>query len=70
MDDTVKNPDEISRLLQLPILGTIIRHEVNNGSLATRDQPRSPTAEAFRSLRTNIQYSSVDYPTFVSPKVA
>ena len=70
MDDTVKNPDEISRLLQLPILGTIIRHEGNNGSLATRDQPRSPTAEAFRSLRTNIQYSSVDYPTFVSPKVA
>lgn len=24
--------------------------------------PRSPTAEAFRSLRTNIQYASVDYP--------
>lgn len=62
LDDTVKNPDEITRLLQLPILGTIIRHDVNNGSLTTRDQPRSPAAEAFRSLRTNIQYTSVDYP--------
>lgn len=62
LDDTLKSPDDVSRHLQLPILGTIIRHDANNGSLVARDEPRSPSAEAFRSLRTNIQYASVDYP--------
>ncbi|MEA3351047.1 MAG: polysaccharide biosynthesis tyrosine autokinase, partial [Chloroflexota bacterium] len=61
LDDTIKNPDEVTRHLGLPILGTILRHEDNDDPIVV-DSPRSPTAEAFRSLRTNIQYASVDYP--------
>ena len=62
LDDTLKNPDDVSRHLGLPILGTILKHEVENGNPVTAEEPRSPTSEAYRALRTNIQYASVDYP--------
>ena len=61
LDDTIKSPEDVNRHLGLPILGTIMRHEQNDSPITT-ESPRSPTAEAFRSLRTNIQYASVDYP--------
>ena len=62
LDDTLKNPDDIGRQLGLPILGTILKHEVQNGNPVTIDEPRSPTSEAYRALRTNIRYASVDTP--------
>jgi capsular exopolysaccharide synthesis family protein len=61
LDDTIKSPEEISRHLGLPVLGAILKHD-HDGDLISSGAPRSPTAEAFRSLRTNIQYASVDYP--------
>lgn len=61
LDDTVRGPEEISRHLQLPVLGVI--YEVDkDDELITITHPRSPISEAFRALRTNIQYSSVDFP--------
>ena len=62
LDDTVKNPDEIHRKFNLPILGMIARHEQINEKPIVLTEPRSPTAEAFRSLRTNITFASVDAP--------
>ncbi len=62
LDDTIRGPDDITRTIKLPVLGLILRHEVQNGKLVTIDQPRSPVAESFRSLRTNLQYASVDFP--------
>lgn len=63
LDDTVKSPDEISRQLRLPIMGAISHYaEPEDGQLITRAQPRSPVAESFRALRTNVQYASVDRP--------
>jgi capsular exopolysaccharide synthesis family protein len=62
LDDTIKSPDDVTRHLNLPILGTILRYENKNDNLITLDEPRSPIAESFRSLRTNIQYTSVDFP--------
>jgi polysaccharide biosynthesis transport protein len=63
LDDTVKSPDEINRVLKLPIMGTIARYEEpSDGRLITRAQPRSPITESFRALRTNVQYASVDRP--------
>jgi len=60
LDDTVKTPDEINRQLGLPVMGTIGRfEEPEDGQLITRAQPRSPVAESFRALRTNVQYASV-----------
>jgi non-specific protein-tyrosine kinase len=62
MDDTIHGTDDVTQHLHLPILGVIFRHESGNGNLITIEQPRSPIAEAFRSLRTNLQFASVDTP--------
>ncbi len=62
LDDSLKTPDEINRLLGLPVLGVISHHSGGQDSLAILAEPRSPTAEAFRTLRTNVQYASVDRP--------
>ena len=61
LDDTVKGPEDVARHLGLPILGLIIHTEDGNLPVAA-EKPRSPVAEAYRSLRTNIQFASVDYP--------
>jgi non-specific protein-tyrosine kinase len=62
LDDTVRNPQELSRQVELPILGQIITFDASNQRLVSATQPRSPAAEAFRSLRINIKYASVDRP--------
>lgn len=61
LDDTL-SPDAVSRQLGLPVLGVIARHVPPNGKPIVATEPRSPVAEAFRSLRTNIQFASVDRP--------
>jgi non-specific protein-tyrosine kinase len=62
LDDTVKTPADVERAADLPILGTIgrIRGEEYPEKLITLEDPRSPLAEAFRVLRTNVRFSSVD----------
>jgi non-specific protein-tyrosine kinase len=71
LDDTIKNPEEIRRKFNLPILGMIAWHETSEDRPIALAEPRSPTAEAFRSLRTNITYATVDRPLrrlmFTSP---
>ena len=68
LDDTLKTPDDIKDLLDTPVIGFI--GELKNNPKQGEDSlgvfvaknPRSPVAEAFRSLRTNLEYSSVDDP--------
>ena len=62
LDDTLKNPDEIRKKFDLPILGVITRHEMKDEKPISSYKPRSPVAEALRSLRTNITYAAVDTP--------
>jgi polysaccharide biosynthesis transport protein len=62
VDDTIKNPDEIHDLFNLNVLGVISHHEVGDEKPICLAEPRSPVAEAFRTLRTNITFSSVDSP--------
>ena len=61
-DDTIKSPEGIEAATGLSTLGTIRRLKVNNPAdvLVVATEPRSPTAEAYRQLRTNLQYSGVD----------
>ncbi len=63
LDNTIKGPDDVKRHLGLPVLG-MIAHTDDKGkqSLVTISQPRSPVSEAYRALRTNIQFASVDFP--------
>lgn len=61
-DDTIKNPEEIRRKFNLPILGMIPWHTTPDNKPIAQFEPRSPTAEAFRALRTNITFAAVDRP--------
>ena len=62
VDDTLKTPDEVKKILGLPVLGVIFKHAAEDGKPITSTSPRSPVSEAFRTLRTNVQYSGVDEP--------
>lgn len=62
LDDTLRDPEEAQRQLGLPILGMIARVDNSTQTPIAAAEPRSPVSEAFRSLRTNIQYASVDRP--------
>ena len=62
LDDTIKTPDDVKKTLGLPVLGVIAKHDAEDGKPITSTTPRSPVAEAFRSLRTNILYTAVDSP--------
>lgn len=63
LDDTLRTKDEITSLLNLPVLGNFTElPDGENTGVYVVEQPRSPLAEAFRSLRINLDYMNVDKP--------
>ena len=63
MDDSIKFPDEVERVLGLPLMGIIpkiSRKRSDNKSVAldVHSDPRSTIAEAYRSVRTALQFST------------
>jgi len=64
LDDTIKTPEDVTQALGLSALGAIARIEGDTlpEKLITADHPKSPISEAYRVLRTNLQFSSVDKP--------
>ena len=62
LDDSIKFSDEVEKLLAVPLLGVIpkIREKVSLPSLAllAHEDPRSHLAEAYRSVRTSLQFST------------
>ncbi len=60
LDDTVEGREEAERLFDAPVLGEIPRSpEIradSRSNIVMISSPRSATSEAFRALRTNIQY--------------
>jgi len=62
LDDTIKNPEDVRQRFNLPILGVIASHKTVDGQLISIAQPRSPVVESFRSMRTNLTFTSVDKP--------
>jgi non-specific protein-tyrosine kinase len=63
LDDSLRDPEEITRKWGIPMLGMIVNFDSDNGSeLITEIEPRSPVSEAFRSIRTNLQFASVTSP--------
>jgi polysaccharide biosynthesis transport protein len=65
LDNTIKTSDDIEKLMGLSAIGYIADMQSKDvgetGSYVSK-QPRSPIAEAFRSLRTNIEFSAIDKP--------
>lgn len=78
LDNTIKSAEEIEHTFLLPVLGLIPAihagelgkrrragaDEVEQiaSTLVTRFAPRSPISEAYRALRTNIQFLRIDAP--------
>lgn len=65
LDDTLKTPEDVKRWLGIPVLGLIGESkgsvEGKNGLYVSKN-PRSPIAEAYRSLRANLQFLGEDQP--------
>lgn len=64
LDDTVKSPDDVTRITGLSTLGAIARLKDAGAQrqLIAWSHTKAPESEAYRTLRTNIQFSSVDKP--------
>jgi capsular exopolysaccharide synthesis family protein len=64
-DDSIKSTDDLERVSGgVPMLGHIPateRTELRTG-VVSRTAPNSPAAEAYRSLRTSVQFLSLDEP--------
>ena len=57
MDDTLKTPQDVANVLGLPVVGYVVNEsamEKSEGMPYVTSSPRSPMAETFRSLRTNL----------------
>ncbi len=67
LDDTVRTPEAVEELIGLPTLGTVLRMKGDAERseiyrLVTLVYPRSAAAEAYRTLRTNVDFTAVDEP--------
>jgi capsular exopolysaccharide synthesis family protein len=64
LDDTVKTSDQVRDLTGLATLGNVIQLEGASPAerLVARMAPKSLGAEAYRVLRTNLQFSALDKP--------
>ncbi len=63
IDDTLRTPEDVERVLKLPVIGYVGSISPAQGEAAETHvlkHPRSPVSEAFRSLRTNLDYTNVD----------
>lgn len=74
LDDRIKTPQDLYSIVDMAVLGSIARiatHEkqgwgkrkarlTSEETLVSSIQPRHPITEAYRGIRTNLQYSSVD----------
>jgi polysaccharide biosynthesis transport protein len=68
MDDSIKHADEIEGFFGLPLLGWIPHTKMPKGggvggnavALLAHSDPRSAFAEAYRSMRTALQFSTTD----------
>jgi capsular exopolysaccharide synthesis family protein len=66
LDDTIKDPDDALRVLNLSTLGAILRIaniRQPTDHLVTLKHPRSPVSEAYRIVRTNLRFSGIENPS-------
>lgn len=61
-DTRVRTPDELSHLLAWPVLSTVWRVQSSNQKDMINPAGHDSNAEAYRILRTNIGFSSLDKP--------
>ena len=63
LDNTIKTPDEITSLFGAPIIGRIGEFPEDQASWKlVSEVPRSPIADSFRVLRTNLDFANAAKP--------
>jgi len=63
IDDTIRTPEDVERILKMPVIGYIGDMEMEASAVIDMhvlNHPRSPVSEAFRSLRTNLEFTNID----------
>jgi capsular exopolysaccharide synthesis family protein len=60
LDRSVRTPEELEAAAGFPVVGTIPPFKAAKEPLPVEHQPRTAVAEAFRKLRTNFAFLSVD----------
>jgi len=60
LDDTLKNSEDVSRVLGLSTLGAIGQLGKESDELITAHHPLASVSEDFRVLRTNLRFAGVD----------
>lgn len=63
LDDTIKTPADVEKMFGLPVIGYVAEMDLEKDAgefVYTHENPRSPVAEAFRNLRTNIDFTAHD----------
>lgn len=63
-DDAIKGREDVESLLNTKVVGYVVdnKNEVDGEGIYVARAPRSPVAEAFRALRTNLEFSAKDKP--------
>jgi capsular exopolysaccharide synthesis family protein len=62
LDDTIKTAEDLNEKFGLNSIGMINDMKKSEFGVVVEDLPRSPNAEAFRVLATNIRFTSLDKP--------
>jgi len=62
LDTAIHTPDDIVQHTKVDFLGVIPLSETDKAGLLTLEAPRSPPAEAYRTLRSNINFATLDNP--------
>ena len=63
LDTTLKTREDVEKALKLPVMGHLLeleKSEIEKDGPYVVHVPRSPASEAFRSLRTNLEFIGVD----------
>ena len=67
LDNTIKDEEDIEQNIKAPMLGIVpsYRNDIKERTLVVLESPKSPTAEAFRNIRTNLQFMLKGNDSFV-----
>jgi capsular exopolysaccharide synthesis family protein len=55
INNSIQNPDDISKLTQIPLIG-VIGYNKDSVNLAVFEKPKSALSESFRTIRSSLQF--------------
>ncbi|HKO78197.1 MAG TPA: polysaccharide biosynthesis tyrosine autokinase, partial [Flavobacterium sp.] len=55
INNTIQNPDDISKLTKIPLIG-IVGINIDHNNLAVFEKPKSALSESFRAIRSSLQF--------------